>query len=259
MTESEVVESQSNHTEHNFLAKCKLCGRENSLNIVKDSNGKFSNKSPNKFQSIVTFDCRGMEPVDFDPRTDWLAKVEGTGKVYSEIDLSEKEWVEYDSDIKESIDLNSDIEDNNKRRRIQKIYISDEDEEVDTILKRPPQLITESTHLSKRPSAIRKNTSSATSSIAAVDDVNSINVKPTTSTNKEFTSDDYSTTIVPTLSSTSDAVTSTPKQEDAVLGLLKQIIRKQNIIQAILLQLVNGVNDLKTNQNVEQKLVAVNN
>ncbi|KAF5294423.1 hypothetical protein FQA39_LY13408 [Lamprigera yunnana] len=105
-------------------------------------------------------------------------------------------------------DLNSDIEDNNKRRRIQKIYSSDEDEEVDTILKRPPQLIT----------------------------------------------DDYSTTVVPTLSSTSDAVTSTPKQEDLVLG-----IRKQNIIQATLLQLVNDVNDLKTNENVEQKLVAENN
>ncbi|KAF5283700.1 hypothetical protein FQA39_LY17248 [Lamprigera yunnana] len=151
-------------------------------------------------------------------------------------------------------DLNSDIEDNNKRRRIQEIYSSDEDEEVDTILKRPPQLIT-----GKRLSAIRKNTSSATSSIAAVDNVNSINVTPTASTNKEFTSDDYSTTIVPTLSSTSDAVTSTPKQQDLVLGLLKQIIRKQNIIQGTLLQLVNNVNDLKTNENVKQKLVAVNN
>ncbi|KAF5280108.1 hypothetical protein FQA39_LY18142 [Lamprigera yunnana] len=117
----------------------------------------------------------------------------------------------------------------------------------------------ESTYLGKRLSAIRKNTSSATSSIAAVDDVNSINVTLTTFTNKEFTSDDYSTTIVPTLSSTSDAVISTPKQEDLVFGLLKQIIRKQNIIQAILLQLVNDVNDLKTNENVEQKLVAVNN
>ncbi|KAF5288975.1 hypothetical protein FQA39_LY03854 [Lamprigera yunnana] len=109
-------------------------------------------------------------------------------------------------------DLNSDIEDNNKRRRIQEIYSSDEDEEVDTILKRPPQLIT-----GKRLSAIRKNTSSATSLIADVDDVNSINVTPTTSTNKEFTSNDYSTTIVLTLSLTTDAVTSTPKQDDLVL------------------------------------------
>ncbi|KAF5294018.1 hypothetical protein FQA39_LY13572 [Lamprigera yunnana] len=59
------------------------------------------------------------------------------------------------------------------------------------------------------------------------------------------------------LSSTS-AVTPTPKQDDLVLGLLKQIIRKQNIIQATL-QLVNNVNYLKTKENVKQKLVAVNN
>ncbi|KAF5278008.1 hypothetical protein FQA39_LY18418 [Lamprigera yunnana] len=44
-----------------------------------------------------------------------------------------------------------------------------------------------------------------------------------------------------------------------VLGLLKQIIRKQNIIQATLLQLVNNVNYLKTMENIKQKLVAVNN
>ncbi|KAF5284495.1 hypothetical protein FQA39_LY17030 [Lamprigera yunnana] len=55
------------------------------------------------------------------------------------------------------------------------------------------------------------------------------------------------------LSSTS-ALTPTPKQDDLVLGLLKQIIRKQNIIQATLLQLVNNVNYLKTKENVKQKL-----
>ncbi|KAF5269695.1 hypothetical protein FQA39_LY08620 [Lamprigera yunnana] len=57
------------------------------------------------------------------------------------------------------------------------------------------------------------------------------------------------------LSSTS-AVTPTPKQDDQVLGLVKQIIRKQNKIQATLLQLVNDVNDLKTKENAEQRLVA---
>ncbi|KAF5293026.1 hypothetical protein FQA39_LY13795 [Lamprigera yunnana] len=41
--------------------------------------------------------------------------------------------------------------------------------------------------------------------------------------------------------------------------LLKQIIRKQNIIEATLLQLVNNVNYLKTKENVKQKLVADSN
>ncbi|KAF5282388.1 hypothetical protein FQA39_LY17585 [Lamprigera yunnana] len=60
------------------------------------------------------------------------------------------------------------------------------------------------------------------------------------------------------LSSTS-AVTPTPKQDDLVLGLLKQMIREQNIIQGTLLQLVNNVNYLKTMENVKQMLIAVNN
>ncbi|KAK4887751.1 hypothetical protein RN001_004022 [Aquatica leii] len=105
VSELEKFGSENKHSESNFVAKCKLCGRENSLSIVKDSNGKFSNKHRNKFQTIVTFDCRGIEPIDFDPNSGWVAKVEDTGKLYHDIDLSEKEWVEYDSDIKQSIGI----------------------------------------------------------------------------------------------------------------------------------------------------------
>lgn len=39
VTESEFVESQNKHQKNNFVAKCKLCGRDNSLDIIKDSNG----------------------------------------------------------------------------------------------------------------------------------------------------------------------------------------------------------------------------
>ncbi|KAF5294883.1 hypothetical protein FQR65_LT10681 [Abscondita terminalis] len=105
VSESETISSPNKHLEANFVAKCKLCGRENSLSIVKDSNGKFSNTNQNKFQTIVTFDCRGVEPIDFDPNEGWIAKVAETGKLYHDIDLSEKEWVEYDTDIKESIGI----------------------------------------------------------------------------------------------------------------------------------------------------------
>ncbi|KAK5643863.1 hypothetical protein RI129_007708 [Pyrocoelia pectoralis] len=104
VSESELVQSHTRHQENNFFAKCKLCGRENSLDIVKDSNGKFCNKTPDKFQTIVTFDCRGMEPIDFDAKDGWIAKME-SGKLYTDVDLSEKEWVEYDTDIKESIGI----------------------------------------------------------------------------------------------------------------------------------------------------------
>jgi len=103
VTESDAVE-QSKHS-NNFVAKCKLCTRENSLDIISDSNEKFTGDDENKFQTIVTFDCRGLEPIDFDPNVGWIAKVEGSPSVFRNIDLSEKEWVEYDTNIKKSVGI----------------------------------------------------------------------------------------------------------------------------------------------------------
>lgn len=67
--------------------------------------GKFVSEHQNKFQTIVTFDCRGIEPVDFSPGVGWIAKVEGSNNKYRDIDLSQKEWVEYDTNIKESVGI----------------------------------------------------------------------------------------------------------------------------------------------------------
>ncbi len=63
-----------------------------------------------KFKRIAVFDCRGMEPVDFSIRDNWVAKGfkppseedddndEGreTGKVFEDVDLTNKEWADYD-------------------------------------------------------------------------------------------------------------------------------------------------------------------
>lgn len=56
-------------------------------------------------KSIVAFECRGIEPVEFRPSEGWLAKVEGSGKVFNDVDLSEKEWVEYDENIQDSVGI----------------------------------------------------------------------------------------------------------------------------------------------------------
>ncbi|XP_020624910.1 UPF0587 protein v1g245604-like isoform X4 [Orbicella faveolata] len=53
-----------------FVSKCKLCGRENSMDIIKDSITAYKADDSNKFKTMVAFDCRGLEPVDFSPR-DW--------------------------------------------------------------------------------------------------------------------------------------------------------------------------------------------
>lgn len=56
-----------------------------------------------KFKGIVTFDCRGIEPIDFMPGTGWIVVYERTGTVFRDVDLSEKEWVEYDDKAKQSV------------------------------------------------------------------------------------------------------------------------------------------------------------
>ncbi|EFA01755.2 UPF0587 protein CG4646-like Protein [Tribolium castaneum] len=105
ITESETFPTKMGKTETHYLAKCKLCGRENSLDIIEGSNGKYTNEDQDKFKTIVVFDCRGIEPVEFTPGEGWVAKIEESGKVFNDVDLNDAEWVEYDDKIKESVGI----------------------------------------------------------------------------------------------------------------------------------------------------------
>uniref|UniRef100_A0A0M3JBP1 UPF0587 protein (inferred by orthology to a C. elegans protein) n=1 Tax=Anisakis simplex TaxID=6269 RepID=A0A0M3JBP1_ANISI len=79
-----------------LIAKCKLCGRVNSLDIVKDSYKPYSIDDSEQYHPIVKFDCRGVEPTAFDPRVGWKAVGTESGTPFDDIDLSEKEWADYD-------------------------------------------------------------------------------------------------------------------------------------------------------------------
>lgn len=109
-------------SETNYLAKCKLCSRENSMDVLTDTIGRFAsslkrtnykiyilakymNENEGNFKTIVVFDCRGVEPVDFDLRDGWEAKAT-SGKVFTEIELSEKMWADYDDRANESVEIN---------------------------------------------------------------------------------------------------------------------------------------------------------
>ena len=52
----------------------QLCGRENSIDILPESIAKYNMSDNNKFKTIVVFDCRGLEPVDFSPRNGWKVR-----------------------------------------------------------------------------------------------------------------------------------------------------------------------------------------
>ncbi|XP_030756664.1 UPF0587 protein CG4646 [Sitophilus oryzae] len=105
VTESEKYPGKTGRSENNYIAKCKMCGRENSLDIISGSNASYTIEDSEKFKSIVSFDCRGIEPIEFQPGDGWIVKVAESGKIFTDVDLKEKEWVEYDEKIQQSVGI----------------------------------------------------------------------------------------------------------------------------------------------------------
>ena len=62
-------------------------------------------------KTICIFDCRGLEPTDFQPGNGWRAQgyfedEDGEGRetstMFEEVDLSDKEWADFDEKSGES-------------------------------------------------------------------------------------------------------------------------------------------------------------
>ncbi|CAF4259336.1 unnamed protein product [Rotaria socialis] len=59
------------------------------------------------FKTVVIFDCRGIEPIDWQPGDGWACQGVESGTKFSKIDLSEnKEWMDYDEKAKEAVTIN---------------------------------------------------------------------------------------------------------------------------------------------------------
>ncbi|MFH4983575.1 hypothetical protein AB6A40_010284 [Gnathostoma spinigerum] len=93
----------------NYIQKCKLCGRMNSLNIVKESFKPYLIEKNEEYQPIIQFDCRGVEPVEFEPMKDWCAEGVESNTMFDNIDLTEKEWADYDEKVND-VTMISEIE-----------------------------------------------------------------------------------------------------------------------------------------------------
>ncbi|XP_068144899.1 UPF0587 protein CG4646 [Drosophila tropicalis] len=106
VTESERVQQDTRNSEgFNFFIKCKMCGRENSIDIVEKSNAPYTADDAGSFKTIVIFDCRGVEPVEFSPRAGWKVESSENGQKFEDVDLSEDDWVEYDQKNNNSIGI----------------------------------------------------------------------------------------------------------------------------------------------------------
>ncbi|XP_030181154.1 CXXC motif containing zinc binding protein isoform X3 [Lynx canadensis] len=58
-----------------------------------------------RFKTIVEFECRGLEPVDFQPQAGFAAEGVESGTVFSDINLQEKDWTDYDEKAQESVGI----------------------------------------------------------------------------------------------------------------------------------------------------------
>ncbi|KAK4166092.1 hypothetical protein QBC43DRAFT_258276 [Cladorrhinum sp. PSN259] len=96
--------------EANFVWKCKNCKRESTASILAaptafEVQSEPSKNNKNKSQKILTFDCRGLEFVEFIPEGEWLAEGLESGTKFTQIDLSEGEWFEYDEKAGEEVSI----------------------------------------------------------------------------------------------------------------------------------------------------------
>lgn len=59
------------------------------------------------YKTILTLDCRGIEPTSFDPRSGWVVRSENKGLVFKGVDLSADPtyWCEYDTKNRVSVTI----------------------------------------------------------------------------------------------------------------------------------------------------------
>ncbi|XP_074640179.1 CXXC motif containing zinc binding protein-like [Tubulanus polymorphus] len=103
LTENSPLKGGRGHA--SLVLKCKLCSRENSIDIIRDSISSYNADDVPKFKTIVAFDCRGVEPVEFSPRVGFTAEGAESGTAFSEVDLTENDWSDFDEKSNESVGI----------------------------------------------------------------------------------------------------------------------------------------------------------
>ncbi|XP_009984972.1 PREDICTED: UPF0587 protein C1orf123 homolog, partial [Tauraco erythrolophus] len=93
-----------------MVQKCKLCSRENSIvhnrcTLVMMLMKETAKPPDILSQTIKPYNCRGLEPVDFQPQAGFAAEGAESGTPFNDINLLEKDWNDYDEKTKESVGI----------------------------------------------------------------------------------------------------------------------------------------------------------
>ena len=99
------VEMSNSRGTTNVSMKCKFCKSDGSINVELDSVKPYSIESSGQFAPLVILECRGWEPTEFVPTEGFQCFGENSGTRFTDIDLTELEWVEYDEKAAESVEI----------------------------------------------------------------------------------------------------------------------------------------------------------
>ncbi|KAI1156604.1 hypothetical protein F4825DRAFT_403361 [Nemania diffusa] len=100
----EVNELSGSRGEANFVWKCKNCKRESSCSI-KIAPKPYEQSEAPKRETIIEFDCRGLEFTSFSPDGEWLAEGTESGTKFEGIELQDGEWFDYDEKANEEVSI----------------------------------------------------------------------------------------------------------------------------------------------------------
>ncbi|CAB1412861.1 unnamed protein product, partial [Pleuronectes platessa] len=73
--------------------------------ILGDTITPYNADDSESFKTMVQFECRGLEPVDFYPQAGFAAQGAESGTQFPEVNLLEKDWTDYDEKVNESVGI----------------------------------------------------------------------------------------------------------------------------------------------------------
>jgi len=103
ITSRETSPVSGSRGEANLVMKCKGCKRENCVDIVPLSEKSILLEKSGIFCPIIEIECRGLEPIQFDPRDGFFG--EGTSGTKFDIDLGSGDWTEYDENTQQGVSI----------------------------------------------------------------------------------------------------------------------------------------------------------
>ncbi|KAG5680687.1 hypothetical protein PVAND_010180 [Polypedilum vanderplanki] len=102
--EERFQEDTRNPKGFNFVIKCKMCSRDNTIDIVEQSAVSYTEEDVGKFKTIVQLECRGIEPTAFEPREGFIAKAIDNGNTFENVEIDETgDWADFDEKNNNSV------------------------------------------------------------------------------------------------------------------------------------------------------------